>query len=192
MDKKAFLAELSKGLSSLSYEEQDKWLDFYAEMIEDRMEDGLSEEKAVAAIGSVEDVIAQILQQSQPEKKEKKKLNLEPWHLVLLIVGSPLWFSLLVAAASVVFSALVTVWAVIIGFYAAAVSLVAVGLASIFVLLIFWFRGYIGAAIFCFGAGLFCAGLGILWFMGTNRLVKGVVWLCKKLFSLCFRRKEAA
>lgn len=188
MDKKTFLAELSKGLAGLSYEEQDKWLDFYAETIEDRMEDGLSEEKAVAAIGSVEDVIAQILQQSQPEKKEKKKLNLEPWHLVLLIVGSPIWFSLLVAA-----------WAVIISFYAVAVSLMVSGVVLVLAPLILIPLGYIGVGTFtlapgilCMGAGLVCAGLGIFWFIGTHYMTKGIIWLSKKLFTAVFFGKEAA
>lgn len=191
MDKKAFLEELGKGIAGLSYEEQDKWLDFYSEMIDDRMEDGLSEEEAVAAVGSVEDVVAQILSQQAPEKKQKTKRELKGWHVALLIVGSPIWFSLLIAAVSVIFSALVTMWSVIISFYAVAVSLVAVGVAGIIAPLFFILRGYVGAGVFCLGAGLFCVGLGILWFMGTSLLAKGVVWLCRKLFSLCFRRKEA-
>ena len=158
MNKKEFLAVLRKGLGCLSYEEQDKWLDFYSEMIDDRLEDGLTEEDAVAAIGAVEAVIEQILVQSQPEKKQKVKRELKTWQVILLIVGAPLWFSLLIAVVSIVFSVLVTVWSVVISFYATAVSL----------------------------------GMGIIWFVGTNYLAKGAVWLCKKLFSLCFHRKEAA
>lgn len=192
MNKREFLPALGKGLGGLSYEEQDKWLDFYSEMIDDRMEEGLTEEEAVAAVGTVESIKEQILAQSQPEKKQKKKRELKTWQVVLLIVGSPLWFSLLIAAASIVFSAIVTVWSVVISFYAAAVSLVAVGLAGVLLPLLFLSMGKIGAALFCFGAGLFCAGVGILWFIGTNYLAKGTAWLCKKLFSLCVSRKEAA
>lgn len=192
MDKREFLEDLGKGLAGLTHEEQDKWLDFYAEMIDDRMEDGLSETEAVEAIGPVGNVTGQIFAQSQTVKKEKPKRELKTWQTVLLIVGSPLWFSLLIAAASIVFSVLVTAWAIVISFYAVSVSLIAVGVAGVLLPLIFMPMGHIGASIFCFGAGLFCAGLGILWFLGTNLLAKGVVWLCKRSFSLCFRRKEAA
>ena len=73
MTKKEFISALGKGLKRLPYEEQDKWLDFYGEMIDDRMEDGLSEEEAVAAVGSVKQIAEQILSQTQPAKKEKKK-----------------------------------------------------------------------------------------------------------------------
>ena len=199
MTKKEFLDNLGKGLSGLTYDEQDKWMDFYREMIDDRMEEGLSETEAVAAIGSVEDVIAQILSQSQPGKKEKKKRELKTWQLVLLIVGSPLWFSLLIAAASVVLSLLVAVWAVVISFYAVAVSLVVSGVALVLLPVVMIPLGIVGVGgftlgpgVLCLGAGLTCAGLGILWFMGTNLLTKGVVWLCKKLFTAILPGKEAA
>ena len=191
MNKNEFISALGKGLAGLSCEEQDKWLDFYSEMIEDRIEEGLTEEEAVAAVGNVDAVVDQILSQSKPEKKKKKR-ELKTWQLVLLIVGSPLWFSLVVAAASVVFSLMVAMWAVVISFYAVAVSLLACGLAGVVITPVMMVRGNMGAGLFCLGAGLFCGGLGMLWFIGTNYMAKGAAWLCKKLFALCIPRKEAA
>lgn len=192
MNKKEFINALGKGLAGLSCEEQDKWLDFYGEMIEDRIEEGLSEEEAVAAVGNVDAVVEQILLQSKPEKKQKKKRELKTWQTVLLIVGSPLWFSLVVAAASVVFSLMVAMWAVVISFYAVAVSLMACGLAGVVITPVMMVRGNMGAGLFCLGAGLFCGGFGMLWFIGTNYMAKGAAWLCKKLFTLCIPGKEAA
>ena len=199
MNKQEFLQALGKGLSGLPYAEQDKWMDFYGEMIEDRIEEGLSEEEAVAAVGSVEDVIAQILAQSKPEKKEKKKRELKSWHWVLLIAGSPIWFSLLIAAASVIFSLIVALWSVVIVFYAIAVSLLVSGAACVVMPLILVPMSIAGAGTFnlttglvAMGAGLFAVGLGIYWFIGTHYMTKGVVQLCKKLFAMLFPGKEAA
>ena len=192
MNKKDFMAALGEGLVGLSPQEQDKWLDFYSEMIDDRIEDGIAEEEAVAAIGALEDVIAQILAQSQPVKKEKKKRELKTWHWVLLIAGSPVWFSLLVAVASVVFSLLVGVWAVVIAFYSVFASLVACGLAGVVVTPVFLLHGNTIAGLCCLGAGLFCVGLSIFWFIGTRYMTRGVVWLCKKLFKAILPGKEAA
>ena len=192
MNKKEFINALGKGLAGLFCEEQDKWLDFYGEMIDDRMEEGLTEEDAVAQIGTAEVVAEQILTQSKPNKSRKKR-ELKTWQLILLIVGSPLWFSLLVAAASVVFSLLVVLWVVVISFYAVAVSLMACGLAGVVVApVMLVLHGNMGAALTCLGAGLFCGGLGILWLIGTNYLAKGTAWLCKKLFAVLIPRKEAA
>lgn len=191
MNKQEFLRTLGQGLKNLPYAEQDKWIDFYGEMIDDRVEEGLSEEEAVAAIGSVEEIIQQILSQTQPEVK-KKKQQLKTWQLVMLIVGSPLWLALLVAVASVAFFLLVTAWVGVITFYAVAVGLVAVGVASVLLMLLYLYRGNPIVGLFYLGAGLLCVGLGIVWFIGTHYMTKGIVWLCKKLFTALFHRKEAA
>ena len=61
MTKAEFLAELRAAISGLPEADIEKSLDFYSEMIDDRVEDGLSEEEAVAALGSVENIKTQIL-----------------------------------------------------------------------------------------------------------------------------------
>ena len=60
MTKFKFLATLQDRLAGLPREEVDERLRFYCEMIEDRMEEGLSEEEAVAAVGSVDEIVSQI------------------------------------------------------------------------------------------------------------------------------------
>ena len=54
MDKKQFLEELRQRLSGLPQNDIEERLAFYAEMIDDRAEEGMSEEEAVAEIGSAE------------------------------------------------------------------------------------------------------------------------------------------
>ncbi len=56
MDKAGFLEELRQRLSGLPREELEERLSFYGEMLEDRMEEGLTEEEAVAVLGSPEQV----------------------------------------------------------------------------------------------------------------------------------------
>ena len=192
MNKKEFLVALENGLGELPQDEQNKWADFYSEMIDDRMEEGLEEGAAVAAIGSVEAVVAQILAQAKPETYPKKKREQKTWQTVLLIVGSPLWFSLLIVAASVVFSLFVTAWALVISFYAVAAALLACGLAGVFLLVLLWVKGNAVAGFFALGAGLACAGLGIFGLIGTRYMNKGVFWLSKKLFAALKPGKEAA
>ena len=61
MNKQEFLAGLQKGLSGLPQEDVEERLTFYGEMLDDRMEEGLSEEEAVAAAGSVEEIVGQVV-----------------------------------------------------------------------------------------------------------------------------------
>ena len=58
MTKIEFLLALSERLSGLPKEEKLERLNFYSEMIEDRIEEGLSEEEAVAAVGTIDELIA--------------------------------------------------------------------------------------------------------------------------------------
>ena len=56
MKREEFLAELRKSLAGLPKEDIEDRINFYDESISDRMEDGKTEEEAIADIGSVDDV----------------------------------------------------------------------------------------------------------------------------------------
>ena len=63
MDKQEFLLRLRKELSGLPREDLEERLTFYSEMIDDRMEEGVSEEEAVAAAGSVDEILWQTVEE---------------------------------------------------------------------------------------------------------------------------------
>ena len=58
MDKAQFLDELKKRLAGLPQSDLEERLQFYGEMIDDRVEDGLTEAEAVAGIGSVDEIVS--------------------------------------------------------------------------------------------------------------------------------------
>ena len=122
MNKQEFLKELRGRLAGLPEEDIDERLTFYGEMIEDRMEEGLSEAEAVSAIGSVDEIVTQTIADIPLAKIAKERIKpkrrLKAWEIVLLTVGSPIWFSLGIAAVSVVFALYVSLWAVIISLWA--------------------------------------------------------------------------
>ena len=60
MRKSEFLYELRRALSGLPQSDVEERISFYSEMIDDRMEEGPSEEEVVAGIGSPHDVAEQI------------------------------------------------------------------------------------------------------------------------------------
>ena len=189
MNKMQFLLELDKMLSQLSETEKVDWLRFYSEMIEDRMEEGLSEEEAVAAIGTVRDIAAQITA-DQPAGTAKKR---NPWMVLLLILGSPIWMAILASLFAVVLTLYISLWAIVISLWAVFASLAACGLAGVAGGIGFACGGHVLPGIALSGAGLVCAGLAILLFFGCRAATKGTAILGKKLFMLikkCFRKKE--
>jgi len=186
MNKKEFLAQLRKRLSGLSKEEIEERLIFYTELIEDHMEEGLSEKEAVLAVGSVEEIIAQVKADTPSAKKTKRQMK--AWEIVLLVLGSPIWLSLGIAAVSVIFSLYVVLWSVIISLWAVFGSIVACAFAGIVAGTIFIItgKGLVGMAMI--GAGIICAGFSIFMFYGCKAATKGVLVFTKK----CFVKKEEA
>lgn len=186
MTKQQFLSELQSKLSGLPQQDLEERINFYDEMIDDRMEEGLTEDKAVDEIGSVDDVVSQILSDYPLSKivreKVKPRRNMKAWEIVLLVFGSPIWISLLISAFAVVLSLYITVWAVVISLWAAAVSIAVCALYSIVMAVVYAFQGNLPAGAALLGLSLFCAGAAILSFFGCMALSKGVVILTKKMF----------
>ena len=71
MTKAEFLEQIKAKIAHLPYEDLRKNLDFYSEMIEDRMEEGLTEEEAVATMEPPEVIAAKILEESEPAAPEE-------------------------------------------------------------------------------------------------------------------------
>lgn len=186
MLKQDFLAELEAGLSALPRDDIEERLTFYSEMIDDRMEEGLSEEQAVAEIGTVDEVVSRVVAETPLSKlvreKVKPKQTPSTWVIVLLILGCPIWVCLIIAALSVIFAAYVVVWAFVLSMWAIEISLAACSLGGIFTAAAFWLYGNIPAGTAMLGVGIFCAGLTILLFFGCKGATQGILHLTKKAF----------
>ncbi len=167
MDKNTFLLQLQKRLKGLPEEDIQRTIEYYREMIEDRMEEGLSEEEAVADMGAVEEI-------AEPLMLQKSRRKMKAWEIVLLILGFPVWFPLLMAAAAVVIALIATI-------YAVDVSLAACFFGGLLSSLLYLFQCNFAGAAFLFGSALVCGGLAILGFWGSNRLMKLCVNALKKL-----------
>lgn len=199
MTKLQFLLSLHDRLSGLPKDDVEERLHFYSEMIEDRMEDGLSEEEAVSAVGSVDEIAAQIVADIPLAKIAKEKIKpkrrLKVWEIVLLALGSPIWLSLLIAAFAVTLSLYASLWSVIISLLAVFGSLIgcAVGTIAAGTVLAFGSNSLAGVAMI--GAGSVCAGLSVFLFFGCKAATKGILLLTKKIGSRikrCFLKKEEA
>ncbi|MBP3319237.1 MAG: DUF1700 domain-containing protein [Ruminiclostridium sp.] len=199
MTKHEFLWALEEGLYGLPREDIQRSLDYYSEMIDDRMEEGLSEEEAVAAMDPIEDIRAHILSETPLPRLVKESVRprrkLRAWEIVLLVLGSPVWLPLLAAAVMVILSVYVTLWAGVVTLYAGNLSVAAGAVAGVFGLFQMLSMGQVAEGILFLGGGLVCLGLAILLFFGCNQVAKGLIWLTKRgLLALkgCFVRKEVA
>ncbi len=198
MNKQEFLSALSDKLSVLSEEDKEKSIEYYSEMIDDRVEDGLSEEEAVEALGSVDEISSRILLDTPLPKllkaKVKPKKGLRAWEIILLILGAPLWLSLILAALSVVLAVYIVIWTVALVLYTVVFALAVSAAACIIGSFVMLFANGLAGFALGLGAAFICAALAMLLFCGTYYAVKGIVCLSRAILrgiKYCFIGKES-
>ena len=179
MTKQELMSELRKKLSGLPKRDIEERLSFYSEMIDDRMEEGYTEREAVRAIGSADEIAAQIIRDIPLTKIAKERIKpqrgLRAWEILLLILGSPVWLSLAIAAFAIILSLYAVLWSLVVSVWAVFVSLVACSLGGVFAGIVFATHGngFIGVA--TLAASIVCAGIGILLFFACKAATKGTV-----------------
>jgi len=181
MNKENYLESIRKKLSGLPQSDIDHWIEYYSEMIDDRLEDNMTEAEAIEAIGTPEEVSEQILLETPFPKLIKAKVtpsrSLNAWEIVLLVLGAPLWISLLIAAFAVVLSVYITIWAVVITLYAADFTIAVGALAGILASVVLIVTGQFAPALVFLGAGVLCFGISALLLPLFNLVTRGAVRL---------------
>ncbi len=184
MNKQMFLEALRQQLMGLSQNDMEKSLEYYSEMIDDQIEDGICEEDAVSAMGAPDTIAAQIFMDMPLPKVVKAKARfshpLRVWEIILLIVGSPVWFPLALSAILLFFVCYMVIWIMIFALYAIDFSFV-IGAIAGFIqggISIFTMGGM--QAAFYFGGGLTSLGIAILLFFAFNILSVKLVHLSRQ------------
>lgn len=206
MTKREFLAVLQRELYNLPQSEVREQLNFYSEMIDDGIEEGLSEEEAVSKIGSISEILSQINREGvntfevpMRENPQGKKHNEAPKRklgagaITLIAIGSPIWISLLAAAVSVAVAFYAVIWSVFAAVCAVEISLAAVGVAGIIYPILLIPQGALLNSAFVFGGALVCLGLSVFLWYGCKEILFGILKLTKFSFAkieLLFKRRR--
>lgn len=185
MNKEQFLNELKKGLSGIPREDLDERVNFYSEMIDDRIEEGMSEEEAVSAIGDVNQIVSQIMAETPittivKERVNKKKGGISVTTLIIIVLTFPLWLPFAAVIFGLGIALFAVVWSLVVAFYAVTIGLIVAGAASIVWVLGMLLCGNFAGAGLGIGAGLFCLGLGVLMVYGCVGFTKGAILLTVK------------
>ena len=194
MNKSEFLRILRSCLDLLPPEERERNIGYYEELFSDMLEEGMSEEEVSAHLGDPEQIAREILAEQPLPKLVKSRVRPSGgWtalSITLIVLGSPVWLPLLIAAAAVVLSVFVVIWALILSVLAVAV---AVGVSAVAMVLGAIF-GYLKiSSLLMLGLVLICIGLclltGLLAVALGRAAVKGGKWLWRQIKKL-FIKKE--
>lgn len=187
MNREEYLAELRSKLSGLPMDDLEERLAFYDEMIIEYMENGMTEEEAVAELGSVEKNVAQVMSEIPLSRivqgqTEKPKRSVRAGVIILTILSFPVWFPLLVALFCVIFSLYLVLWVLAISLYLVDFSLVLGVLAAVISIAAYGMAGNLAGMEFMAGAGITCAGVVILLFQICGLYAKGILKLTGGFF----------
>lgn len=196
MGKAEFLRALDAKLSQLPAGERRRQLEYFSEILDDMVEDGVQEYEAVASLGPVSQVAERILQETPlPLLVRSRMRPAGGWTaltVILLVLGAPVWMPLLVALASVVLAVYVVLWAMIIAAFAVVLAIGAGGIA----LLIAAASGVLLTAaqiLMAVGGATLLTGLGVLAFFAAVAIARGLARLTvafgRSLRSIFIRRE---
>lgn len=181
MNKKEYLARLETLLTCLPKETRAESIAFYAEMIDDRIEDGMTEEQAVEALGApgvaAEAILDDLPAVPRVVAKTKRKSRALMWTLIIL--GSVAWVPLLIAFIMVAVSVYACIWILIACLWLVSAALVAAFPLGLLVALWGGLAGNIPFALAEMGAGLLCGGLGLAMICASLAATKQLARLSK-------------
>ena len=189
MSRDAFIGELRHRMAGLPQQTVERTVEYYSELIADSVEDGMSEEEAVARLGSLEEIVANVVKDTplsqivQTRVQEKKAKGVSGWVILLLVLGAPVWLPLLIAALVVLFALFIALWAVVIALWAVVAAVILAALAAMVGGVIELVRMHLAQGLVLLGGGLMCMGLCALAFLLMKLITVGTVKLCKWIWT---------
>ena len=193
MNKNSFLDALQKCLCQLPKGDVEQSVQYYSEIIDDKIEGGQSEGEAVVSLGAPEKIAEEILGSFKKEEEQKPRTvkKKKGWQSGLLIAGAPLGVPLaiafLVSVLCVGLSVYVSAVAAVISVAVIVAALSLYGVACVSLALITVFTGTGALCLFYASMGFVCIGAFIMLIIPTINLLKLSVSGSKLLFLLTKR-----
>ena len=168
MTRDEFLNRLGELLACLPADQVKETQEFYAEAIADRMEDGMTEAEAVAAMGTPGEVAEATLDElpavPRAIARTKRKSTALLW--ALAIVGSPVWIPLLLAFVAVAAAVYICIWVLALCVWIVAAAFGGAGLVGLLFAVDGIIIGHVPYVLASMGMGF--ASIGVALLTGTG------------------------
>ena len=188
MDKAVFLDLLRERLSDFPFEDRERTVEYYTEMIDDQIESGISEQDVLASLGDVDEIVGRMRSEiplTMQSHTQLPRRKLRAGEIVLIVLGSPVWLPVLLSVFLILLSLYLVVWSLILSLYAIALSLTCCLFAGIVASVLTLKSADVLHAAFLFGAGCILGGVSILFWMlsvwatkafckGTGKMVRSI------------------
>ena len=193
MNKTQFCALLGNKLKPyLSPKEMYKTLNFFEEMIDDRIDEGLSEEEAVSQLGDINIIVDQILDEHNIGKKQTKLVwRFIPRELgfINIVLLFPAWITIFSLVASLFIVILSIIFSIVFSIIAIFIGGILLILKSPFYLIyernISYFLDTLGFGFVISGAGL----IGIYWLIKIYKKLRQNGINIRTIFVKIFKKE---
>ncbi|NCB33385.1 MAG: DUF1700 domain-containing protein [Erysipelotrichia bacterium] len=191
MNKQEFLDALDRRLLCLPAADREESRSYYSEMISDRMEaEGKTEEEAVAELGSMNEIVYSILDDysaiklaGQRMRDRKAHASNKILYIAIMVLTSPIWAPLLLAAVIVVFAMYLSLWAVIGSLALAFICVLIAGVICVISSCVISFTQGISQAFFVLGSGLCTFGIGMYLYKPVVKACSWMLGMTKSFFT---------
>ncbi len=192
MNRNEFMNEIRSRLTGLPEADIQKTLDFYNEALDDRMEDGLSEDQAVEALGTPAEIADKVLMETplptlvkaQPATEPRRKIK--AWEIVLIVLGAPVWLPITIGLFAVGLSLALALIAVVLSLIFAVLATAVCGVAAAFGSLVGIIMGEGTRGLLEFAASLLAVGIAVLLFIPIKA---GALWLVEMMGRMATKIK---
>ena len=154
------------------------------------MDEGKSEEEAIKDLGTVEEIVNQVAEETSLVKLVKEKVTpkrkIKGWEIALIICGFPLWFPLVLTCLILLFVGYLLTWVFTIVAYVIEGSFAVVSVAGLIAFFAYLFGGEFN--LLPLGASIACLGAAILFAFACYFITKGNIKLSKNIFIWIKRR----
>ena len=167
MTRDEWLAQLCDKLRNQGVSKKDvqEAREFYAEALDDCIEDGMTEAEAVAHLGDVRDACASVVESLPPARRAvagvRQSRERTILVIVLLILGAVAWVPLAAGLALLAVAVYAMIWCVIAAVWVVDVTLLLMGGVGIAALVEGLTAGVSLTGIYSCGVGLLLCGVGI-------------------------------
>ncbi len=200
MTKDEYLSELRAGLAAFSKDEVDRAVSFYEEMVDDRVEAGVSEEEAVGSLEPPAEAAARIISEMPAVPRAAARLRSpktpRSWFvafIVAAVIGSPVWIPLTLGVIMAVIGCFIGLFGLLVAVWAIAASMLLGAPIGLLYLVAGVKAGSVAGALMGLGCGAVVAGVGVfgihLAVAASKLLVRAIVW-CARAVASPFVRSE--
>ena len=178
MNKTDFMLQLNNALhkAHVPQNEARDAVQFYAECVDERVEDGATEAEAIEGLGSIDSIVESVVADLPKAARGIGRLDSgnKALKVILLVLTFPVWGSILVSLALVATALIAVLWSLLAAAAALWIACITAGLAGIAALVHGAANGAGQAGALGFGIGIALSGLAVV-------LLPLMVYVCRWL-----------